>query len=50
MDASFGFFRPVILIARLNHLMRTYMPKVQEVVKQFFGKEPHKGVDRKSVV
>ena len=28
----------------------TRMPKVQEVVKQLFGKEPHKGVDRKSVV
>jgi molecular chaperone DnaK len=26
------------------------MPKVQEVVKQFFGKEPHKGVNPDEVV
>src|SRR5204863_832813 len=28
----------------------TRMPKVQEVVKQFFGKEPHKGVNPEEVV
>src|SRR5262245_44890909 len=28
----------------------TRMPKVQEVVKQFFGKEPHKGVNTDEVV
>ena len=28
----------------------TRMPKVQEVVKQFFGKEPHKGVNPDEVV
>src|SRR3954470_17731131 len=28
----------------------TRMPKVQEVVKQFFGKEPHKGVNQDEVV
>jgi molecular chaperone DnaK len=29
---------------------QTRMPKVQEVVKQFFGKEPHKGVNPDEVV
>jgi molecular chaperone DnaK len=28
----------------------TRMPKVQEIVKQFFGKEPHKGVNPDEVV
>jgi molecular chaperone DnaK len=28
----------------------TRMPKVQEVVKQFFGKDPHKGVNPDEVV
>src|SRR5947208_17186995 len=28
----------------------TRMPKIQEVVKQFFGKEPHKGVNPDEVV
>jgi molecular chaperone DnaK len=28
----------------------TRMPKVQEIVKQFFGKEPHKGVNADEVV
>ena len=28
----------------------TRMPKVVEVVKQFFGKEPHKGVNPDEVV
>ena len=28
----------------------TRMPKVQEVVKQFFGREPHKGVNPDEVV
>jgi molecular chaperone DnaK len=28
----------------------TRMPKVQEVVKEFFGKEPHKGVNPDEVV
>jgi molecular chaperone DnaK len=29
---------------------QTRMPKVQEIVKQFFGKEPHKGVNPDEVV
>jgi molecular chaperone DnaK (HSP70) len=28
----------------------TRMPKIQEVVKQFFGKDPHKGVNPDEVV
>ncbi|TIU31993.1 MAG: molecular chaperone DnaK, partial [Mesorhizobium sp.] len=28
----------------------TRMPKIQEIVKQFFGKEPHKGVNPDEVV
>jgi molecular chaperone DnaK len=28
----------------------TRMPKVQETVKEFFGKEPHKGVNPDEVV
>src|SRR5260370_39188934 len=28
----------------------TRMPKIQEMVKQFFGKEPHKGVNPDEVV
>src|SRR3970282_1147740 len=29
---------------------QTRMPKVQEIVRQFFGKEPHKGVNPDEVV
>jgi molecular chaperone DnaK len=29
---------------------QTRMPKVQQVVKEFFGKEPHKGVNPDEVV
>src|SRR5207245_6910233 len=29
---------------------QTRMPKVQEIVKSFFGKEPHKGVNPDEVV
>src|SRR6267154_736165 len=40
--------------AELNEVVlvggMTRMPKVQEVVKQFFGKEPHKGVNPDEVV
>ena len=40
-----GEIEEVILVGGM-----TRMPKVQEVVKQFFGKEPHKGVNPDEVV
>ena len=42
---SAGEIGEVILVGGM-----TRMPKVQEVVKQFFGKEPHKGVNPDEVV
>ena len=42
---SAGQIDEVILVGGM-----TRMPKVQEVVKQFFGKEPHKGVNPDEVV
>ncbi|MBU3730184.1 MAG: molecular chaperone DnaK [Beijerinckiaceae bacterium] len=42
---SAGQIDEVILVGGM-----TRMPKVQEVVKQFFGKEPHKGVNPYEVV
>jgi len=46
-DASMkaGEIDEVVLVGGM-----TRMPKVQEVVKQFFGKEPHKGVNPDEVV
>jgi molecular chaperone DnaK len=40
-----GEIQEVVLVGGM-----TRMPKVQEVVKQFFGKEPHKGVNPDEVV
>src|SRR5215204_2658484 len=42
---SAGEISEVVLVGGM-----TRMPKVQEVVKQFFGKEPHKGVNPDEVV
>jgi molecular chaperone DnaK len=42
---SAGEINEVVLVGG-----QTRMPKVQEVVKQFFGKEPHKGVNPDEVV
>jgi molecular chaperone DnaK len=42
---SAGEIQEVVLVGGM-----TRMPKVQEVVKQFFGKEPHKGVNPDEVV
>jgi len=42
---SAGEINEVILVGGM-----TRMPKIQEVVKQFFGKEPHKGVNPDEVV
>jgi chaperone protein DnaK len=42
---SAGAIDEVVLVGGM-----TRMPKVQEVVKQFFGKEPHKGVNPDEVV
>jgi molecular chaperone DnaK len=42
---SAGEIDEVVLVGGM-----TRMPKVQEVVKQFFGKEPHKGVNPDEVV
>ena len=42
---SAGQIDEVVLVGGM-----TRMPKVQEVVKQFFGKEPHKGVNPDEVV
>jgi molecular chaperone DnaK len=42
---SAGEVDEVILVGGM-----TRMPKVQEIVKQFFGKEPHKGVNPDEVV
>ena len=42
---SAGDIEEVILVGGM-----TRMPKVQETVKQFFGKEPHKGVNPDEVV
>src|SRR5580765_1127867 len=42
---SAGSIDEVVLVGGM-----TRMPKVQEVVKQFFGKEPHKGVNPDEVV
>ena len=42
---SAGEIGEVILVGGM-----TRMPKIQEVVKQFFGKEPHKGVNPDEVV
>jgi len=42
---STGQIDEVVLVGGM-----TRMPKVQEVVKQFFGKEPHKGVNPDEVV
>jgi len=46
-DASMtaGEIDEVVLVGGM-----TRMPKIQEVVKQFFGKEPHKGVNPDEVV
>jgi molecular chaperone DnaK len=40
-----GEIQEVVLVGGM-----TRMPKVQEIVKQFFGKEPHKGVNPDEVV
>jgi molecular chaperone DnaK len=42
---SAGQIDEVVLVGGM-----TRMPKVQEIVKQFFGKEPHKGVNPDEVV
>ena len=42
---SAGEINEVVLVGGM-----TRMPKVQDVVKQFFGKEPHKGVNPDEVV
>jgi molecular chaperone DnaK len=42
---SAGEIGEVVLVGGM-----TRMPKIQEVVKQFFGKEPHKGVNPDEVV
>ncbi|HSM19387.1 MAG TPA: molecular chaperone DnaK, partial [Hyphomicrobiales bacterium] len=42
---SAGEIQEVILVGGM-----TRMPKIQETVKQFFGKEPHKGVNPDEVV
>ena len=42
---SAGEIDEVVLVGGM-----TRMPKVQEIVKQFFGKEPHKGVNPDEVV
>jgi molecular chaperone DnaK len=42
---SAGEINEVVLVGGM-----TRMPKVQEIVKQFFGKEPHKGVNPDEVV
>ncbi len=42
---SAGEINEVVLVGGM-----TRMPKIQEVVKQFFGKEPHKGVNPDEVV
>lgn len=42
---SAGEIQEVVLVGGM-----TRMPKVQEVVRQFFGKEPHKGVNPDEVV
>jgi molecular chaperone DnaK len=42
---SAGEIQEVVLVGGM-----TRMPKIQEVVKQFFGKEPHKGVNPDEVV
>ena len=42
---SAGEIEEVVLVGGM-----TRMPKVQDVVKQFFGKEPHKGVNPDEVV
>jgi len=42
---SAGEISEVVLVGGM-----TRMPKVQEIVKQFFGKEPHKGVNPDEVV
>src|SRR6202007_3003699 len=42
---SAGEIDEVVLVGGM-----TRMPKVQEVVRQFFGKEPHKGVNPDEVV
>jgi molecular chaperone DnaK len=42
---SAGEVTEVVLVGGM-----TRMPKIQEVVKQFFGKEPHKGVNPDEVV
>ncbi|MEA2834013.1 MAG: molecular chaperone DnaK, partial [Methylobacteriaceae bacterium] len=44
-NLSAGEINEVVLVGGM-----TRMPKVQEVVKQFFGKEPHKGVNPDEVV
>jgi molecular chaperone DnaK len=44
-ELSAGEINEVVLVGGM-----TRMPKVQEVVKQFFGKEPHKGVNPDEVV
>ena len=44
-DLSAGQIDEVVLVGGM-----TRMPKIQEAVKQFFGKEPHKGVNPDEVV
>jgi len=44
-DADIGSVDEVILVGGM-----TRMPKVQEMVKDFFGKEPHRGVNPDEVV
>jgi molecular chaperone DnaK len=44
-NLSAGEINEVVLVGGM-----TRMPKIQEVVKQFFGKEPHKGVNPDEVV
>src|SRR6186997_2432964 len=44
-NLSAGEINEVVLVGGM-----TRMPKIQDVVKQFFGKEPHKGVNPDEVV
>ena len=44
-DTSVGEIKEVVLVGG-----STRMPKVQEAVKEFFGKDPHKGVNPDEVV
>ncbi|TIX54987.1 MAG: molecular chaperone DnaK, partial [Mesorhizobium sp.] len=45
IDPCKAALKDVVLVGGM-----TRMPKIQEIVKQFFGKEPHKGVNPDEVV